>query len=194
MIQIRRTQKPDKYLYTSSHPNTESHAGYTYGVTLRSVRVKIDDTQYSMKESSRLIKMMAWLPVISWYNPYTVYKDGTMIGEIEKQVFKPIFHLETGDGTYEFSMHSGSVTSVMKNNVQIAVIKKNPTTVMEKTEYCIFHSPCEVSDSAYLHLFCILIDLTYYRIRGKVDGYKTEKEYVLNDPHKERARWLPPKV
>ena len=87
-------------------------------------------------------------------------------------------------------IHSNNYVSVLKNNVQIALIKKESLTYCEQNTYEVLCSDDIDGEVLLILMFVAFTDIHFFKNGNRIDYLKCEKTIGF-DTFKERTTWRP---
>lgn len=188
---IERQLTSTQYKY--SIVNNSTHKGianYTYGIFLRRLNV-IDNGligRYSIRQTQWYLIFLRILPFVSMIPPYYFYINNKKVGRTKIRFMSPKKYLQIGNDIYEFYLHGNNYISIMKNNMQIALIKKEFYSENERYEYKIDYN--KNIDIDFMLICCMFVDIIYFPNRFKYDYMKYEKTInIFNDKYIDRVKW-----
>lgn len=175
--------------------NFYGKCNFTYNILLR--KIYINDynrtTVYNFMQTNILQKIIyiitfMWLLPIDLFPKYKIYKNGKNIGYSKYSFSSPKKILLIKNDKYELYLHSNNYISVMKNDTQIALIKKTLLTELEKNVYEIHYDEQAENDIALLLAFIVFSDIVYFPNKLKMSYYKYEKT-IGKDKYNYRTLW-----
>lgn len=191
---IERRLSIHKYDYKIiNQDRVGGEANHTYYFLPRRIRVTDSDRVLELNQTSYMLKFINSLPILSLetFTPFKLFVNGIYAGKTKKRLFKPIFDISVNKETYCLSLHSNNFISLMKNGVQVALYRKETRTNVERNVYFAkFNLKGEI-DEALILLFCVLIDVVFYRNNSRISALKYEKTIVFDDLNNDRVNWIP---
>lgn len=114
-------------------------------------------------------------------SPNNVFKGDTNIGYIVNEIARE-YYVHIGDTIYEISRHKNDLSSIMKNNLQFALIKRE-----KKTLYCAIIDESIEDELPWILLLIMCVDRFYQRrmITSSGDG-------IWFDYKENRTKWCLP--
>lgn len=139
-----------------------------------------------------IVWIVLWLVSLLWCPPYQIYENNRPVGEFVKKR-GACYRASYKKDTYEITEHTGDRVSIMKNDVQIALISRNTVAWNNENIYCIlYQKACSEEDLCFLFMICVFCDRVFYSdFDGLVLGPVVSKSIVFRDCHRERAGWTP---
>lgn len=116
--------------------------------------------------------------------------NNSTVGSIKHLFFSNTINILLNENKYEIYSHGGNYFSIMKNDVQIALINTDGKMVMN--ELC-FDCKYSNEDMRNIALFTILIDTYFYKYKiGTKKNMIISNEFTYNffDRHRERLFWI----
>ncbi len=116
--------------------------------------------------------------------------NNSTVGSIKHLFFSNTINILLNENKYEIYSHGGNYFSIMKNDVQIALINTDGKIVMN--ELC-FDCKYSNEDMRNIALFTILIDTYFYKYKiGTKKNMIISNEFTYNffDRHRERLFWI----
>ena len=197
---VRRSRIKTGYSYTIDYDSAVTgETNFTLGFLLP-IRITVSDGEgnvYKLREANWLLKALYFfLPIpfvfinLEPLKPLRYYDNGVQTGKAGDFFKKSGYYFLVGEDVYEFHDHSHNYTSIMKNDVQIALIQKERWNQYERTAYHISYKK-DACTRAMIMLFCIFIDTKGYPNRMTMGGDQYERGHVFGDEIKERTNWKP---
>ena len=189
-LKIIRELKLKKYVYQLS--TTEliiGTANYTFGFIPRIY----NNDLFELKQTSWLLKLINSFPILNLetFTPFKYYVNGNYSGRSKKVPFKPVFHFTINEDKYELCQHNKNYVSLMRNDIQVALYRKEDETVLEMNTYNIKYDENSNMEHSLLLIFCIFIDVTFYANSMNIAYLKYDKNYVIKNEYDERTLWDP---
>ncbi len=188
---INRKLQNKKFLYYLNDDTLVGHTNITFGFLPCIIEV-FGNRGLSLKQNI-LLKLINNFPILNLesFAPFKLYENGKHIG-IAKTVFlQPAFKVIIKKNTYEIRQHNKNFISVMKNNFQIALYKKDAITEQEMNRYAVSYDE-NAADSALIYLFCIFSDSVFYNNDRSFSYLKYERDFIPNDKkYLNRINWEP---
>jgi hypothetical protein len=191
---ITRTAKHGKTQYTLPWKKSLlGEANWTLlGLWLQEISVK-DKMKclFMLKQTNWLIKILNLIPPLSFFTftPFKCFRNEILCGSSKRNVFDSAFSFKIENSVYELREHSNNYGSLMKNDIQIALYKRDTEAVMGHTKYFVDYDAKQ--ELSLILLFCAFKDTVFHKSRGSIDFVKYEKSYVISDPFPERISWQP---
>ena len=165
-------------------------ARYTFGFLPRKIEVIQGERKICCRQKWNAFKIILF-PLNFLHSKfwrYSLYEDGVLIGECKRKSYvPPVLHLRMHEDLYIISMHSDNCSSVMKNEVQVALFQLDKWAFAGLNEYSIDCSYQISSD--ILALIAAVVDVTFFPMNGKFAGISYTKTFVRFDKEKQRAKW-----
>lgn len=196
-IIVERNLKLSKYkYYIKSSKKYYAESNHTFGLLPRKIRVFDEKRQiiYYIKQKNFLLSIL--LSVITMFLPFIVYKvfefynKDVYKGKTYPYMFNHTKIINFDDCKYELYVHSNNYISIMKNGIQIGLIKKQNITIEEKNTYIVLYDETMESDMAFIFSLTVFVDVCYFKNRLRIDYYRYEKT-VGKDKLYERTLWRP---
>lgn len=169
-------------------------ANYTFGFLLQNITITSGGNILQLKQTNWLLKLLNTLPLLNSevLAPYKFYINGQCRGKSKNVFFRPCFFFDIEKVHYEVRLHNNNFISLMMDNLQIALFKKETSSTGERNIYKVNYSDEHIKKEMLL-LFCAFIDLVFYKNYSFVSYYRKEKNYVFHDAYEERTKWIPNK-
>ena len=193
VFDVKRTLELNKFVYKMSTQSCYAQSNYTFGLLLRKIAAfdPKTETVYQMKQENWLLKILTfWVLPLAMFPSFHIYKNGKKIGKTHAVFATPLRKMNIGNDAYELCIHSNNYVSVLKSNVQIALIKKESLTYCEQNTYEVFCSDEIDGDVLLLLMFVACIDVHFFKNGNRIDYLKCEKTIGV-DKFKERTTWRP---
>ncbi len=193
-IIVERTLALNKYSYAiEGNDAWIGKANYTFGITLWKLCVySKEDFTFELKQTNWFLKLLNILPVLNLetFTPFKYFESLQYNGYSRKKFLKAAFLFHMGNEIYELRQHNDNICSLMKNEIQVAVYKKEPFSFSEKNRYTVKYSNDMVDNLQLILLFCIFIDVVFYSNKRRVSLVKYERDVIINkDKYSERSLW-----
>lgn len=133
---------------------------------------------------------MYWILPIGLFPQYKFYHREICIGKTKISFFSPRRIIIINNICYELYLHNNNYISILKNNVQIALIKKSEMTMAEENKYIISFDENLEKDVGLLTIFVAFIDVIFYPNRYKLNYVKYEKTIGIDKLYN-RTLWKP---
>lgn len=127
--------------------------------------------------------------ILSLFDISKIYRKNNVVGSIKHTMFSNTIRINLSNEKYEIYSHGGNYFSVMKDNIQIALINTNGKIIMNELY---FMADCLSDYYDILTLFIILIDSIFYNHKiGERKNliHSSSITYNIYDKHKERIVW-----
>jgi len=189
---ITRTAEYGKIQYTLPwEKSLLGEANWTYmGLRLQKISVKDEENCiFELKQTNWLIKIINLIPPLIFFTltPFEFFKNEIFCGRSKRNVFDAAYSFHAENCVYEVRGHSNNYTSLMKNDKQIALYKRDPEVVVGQAKYHVDYDSNQ--ELGLILLFGAFMDAVFHKSRGSIDFVKYEKSYVISDPFPERASW-----
>ena len=197
---VKRRRIKTGYSYTIDCDSAVTgKTNYTLGFLLP-IWITVSDSQgniYKLREANWLLKLLDWLFPIPFIfistaplRPLRYYCNGERAGKARPFFRKAGSFFFIDKDAYEIQDHSYNYTSIMKNDVQIALIQKEQWNQNKRTIYHISYKK-DACINAMLMLLCIFIDTKGFPNRMTMGSDRYERAHVIGDKCKERTNWRP---
>lgn len=194
---IKKELKLKKIHYSVLQKNSyKGQANITLGVLLRRIVVSnlITGHTYKLKQNNIFYKLLyicvgCWLP-IDLFPEYRLYSNNKYIGKTKVSFCTPKRILRIGNDIYELCIHSNNYISIMKNNIQIALVQREKSIHMEQSKYHVVYDEKLENNMELLFLLIIFIDIIYFPQGNKINYFKYETT-AGNDKYFSRTSWTP---
>ena len=162
---------------------------YTLGLLPVKIKVLCNNKTLGLKQTAWLLKLINLLPFLNTesFIPLRFYENGICCGAAKKKMFQPAFDIKINNSNYEVRQHNNNNISLMRDNIQIALYKKELRTIAEHNKYIVEFD--ESADKLLILLFAILADTVFYSNAGRFTYCKYEKDIIINDKFKERTNY-----
>ena len=191
-LNIRRYIKKNNLEYITDTYDFKGTLNYANNVFPIKLKLTTSKDVLEIVQKPWILKLINCLPILNTetFAPFKVYLNGVLCGKSKNILFKPIFLFYINDDLYEIRQHNNNYISLMHNNVQLALYKKDDVTISETNNYSI---KCVNNDEMiqWIILFCLFIDRVFYPNNSSLNYWKYEKNYVINDEYSERLSWEP---
>ena len=193
MLIVTRKMELGKFVFRIENlTSVYGEASYTAGFIPRKIKVSGENgNTLKLIQTNWVLRILNSLPVFNIFRfvPYRYYIDDIYMGRFKITPFKRGSYFIFGDDIFELQGHSKNYISLMKNNSQVALYKKDIATFMEENRYTIKYDD-RISIQLLL-LFCIFIDVESYPNHLRISASKYEVDFAIKDPYKERTHWEP---
>ncbi|MBE7043935.1 MAG: hypothetical protein E7397_00250 [Ruminococcaceae bacterium] len=194
ILNIVRKMRTTKYEYhIQESPDYIAECNYTFGIWTRRILVRdcMRTVACSMKQTNFIFKMLTWIPLfwilsIGLFPKYKIYIGNQLSGETKVSFHTPKRNIVINDHIYELYLHNDNYVSIMMDERQIALVKKNNLTIWGKNCYRV-----DVSDEADTRLILMLIaliDVMFFPNRLEINAIEYEKTIGKDELH-ERTLW-----
>lgn len=115
--------------------------------------------------------------------------NNSTVGSIKHLFLSNTINILLNENKYEIYSHGGNYFSIMKNNIQIALINTDGKIVMNELCFACKYSNEDIKNIA---LFTMIIDTYFYKYKiGNKKNMIISKEFTYNffDRHRERLFW-----
>ena len=194
IVNITRTMKCHKYEYIMNEfRDIYAQSPYNYNILLKNITVREQNVFYTIRQTNWVLKIIAlillfWILPIDFFPKYKLFKNGVLIGTSKVSFFSPGRKLFIQNSIYEFYLHNDNYVSIMKDNVQIALVKKLELSIVGENHYIIDFEDSIGIDNALILLFVAFIDVIFFPNRFSVDAIRYEKTIGI-DKYKQRVFW-----
>lgn len=196
IIHIVKNIKFNKYLYTvNEYPDYHAEANYDYALLPRKIEAMSEHT-YVLHQTMWILKLITLLPIFWIFHSdafprYKLFKDGDLIGRTYISFFSPRRKFVADTHLYELYLHSNNIVSVMKDNTQAAIIKKDIKSFNEQGYYMIEYNENNI-ELGLLMLLVAYVDVAFFNSHFKFYSIKYEKTVTVGkDKFFCRTLWHP---
>lgn len=192
-VNIIRKMQLNKYEYSIEQDDSVSaEALFDYGILSRRITSKGNNIKYTMKQNNWLLKILMVIPKIfipiDLFPKYNIFLNENIIGKTKVAFCTPKREIMIDNSLYEIYLHSNNYISIMKDDVQIALIKKSVLTVGEKNRYDVDFDYVTEKDKVFVLLMVSFIDIVFFPNRLRFDAVKCEKT-IGKDKMAHRTLW-----
>ena len=195
-IVVERELKANKYEFDIEGKNLHSEVNYTFGVLLRRIKIynECGVPVYIFKQTNFLFKIIMFM--LFWILPdrscpqYKFFDEGIYKGESAIKMFTPQRIVIINNHEYELYLHSNNYVSIMKDKIQVGLIKKNNISILEKNKYLVFFDEKKENDILLVLLLVTYTDIIYFPKRFRFNYYYNEKSIGV-DMLYDRTLWRP---
>lgn len=191
-----RKLKSCGYIYRTDGEKFYARANYTFGILSRKAELCDKDGKAvcTLKQRSTALKLVS-LPfrvIVPDYsmNKYYFYKNGELCGSTAGKPFSSGLVLDTRDGVYRFRTHSDNYISVMKDESQAALIKKESVSVNEANRYKVIFDDKAVHKEFALFLTAFA-DVCYNPVKVSDLASVRYGKTVGKEKYPEMIEWKP---
>lgn len=194
---IERTLSKKEFLFNIiGNSQLIGRANYTGEILLRKILVTdtFSNERYSLKQTNILIKLLNALPLLNLYSftNFKYYVNDVYKGRTSHNNFlKPQFKFHLGEVEYDIYCHKNNYISIMRDNKQIALVKKEDLTYAEKNRYILRYDASSQYNDAFLLLLVCFIDVTFYPNHFSFSNIKYEKTLGSDKNYDDRVNWRP---
>jgi hypothetical protein len=193
---IERTLSKKEFLYKIiGKDQLIGRANYTGEILLRKILVTdlISNVSYLLSQTNILIKLLNALPLLNLYSftNFKYYVNAVYKGRTSSNFFKPQFRFLVEDIEYIIYSHKNNFVSIMRNDKQIALIKKEDVTYAEKNRYLILYEESSQNNIAFLLLLVCFIDVVFYPNHFSFSYIKYERTVGFDKNYDDRVNWEP---
>ncbi len=190
---IIRTMHLNKYAYSIEQDSSASAAAsMDYGILPRCITAEGNNSKYTMKQSNWLLKILMAIPKIfipiDLFPKYNIFSDEKIIGKTKPAFCTPKREIMIENSLYEVYLHSNNYISIMKDDVQIALVKKSVVTIGEKNRYDVDFECVTEKDKVLILLMVAFADVVFFPNRFSVAAVKYEKT-IGKDKMAHRTAW-----
>lgn len=193
-INVTRQMNAKKYLYsTNPYSALKGEANHSFGIVPRKIKVFDGKKNIEIKQTNWTAGVFSLIPILNKkaLAPFKYCVDGKCIGKSQTEVFEPVHFFYIDNYVYEIRAHSGNYVSVLKDDNQIALYKKEDISYGELISYHVEYKETADVSIADIFVFCIFIDVVFFRDNNSAAYFRKEKTFVLNDEYKDRIKWHP---
>lgn len=191
-LHIYKKTERGKYIYKIREVNNIAcYRRFTFGVLFE--RIYLDDSKLELKQVSYFLRFISRLSIygilpIDPFPQLILYEGHIKKGGVYSYFFSSNRKVKIGKNVYELYLHRDNYISVMKNESQIALMKRECFTAAEETEYEIDFDPAMENDINLILMLVAFADSTYFKNRLKWSFAKYEKS-VGKNAFDERLKW-----
>ena len=196
IIHIIKNIKLDKYLYTvNEYSDYYAESNYDYALLPRKIKASAEHT-YVLHQTMWVLKSVTLLPIFWIFHTdsfprYKIFQDGNLIGKTCISFFSPRRKFIANAHLYELYLHSNNIVSVMKDNIQVAIIKKDIKSFNEQGYYMIEYDENNI-ELGLLMLLVAYTDVAFFNSHFRFDSVKYEKTVTVGkDKFFDRTLWHP---
>ena len=192
---IKRKSNMKSSMFYYLNDNITGKYNFTAGLLLRKIEIKNNDLTTIVMKQKSILKKMIFNILYFIFNPsvypnFYIYSDGQIIGSSKYKFFANEKTVTINSDIYTLQNHYNNYVSVLKNNSQIALLKRGSHVVLGEVNYTIMCNQ-EMGDAKdLLMLLVIYSDIAYWYKPGSISLNKIEKAFGTG-PHPERALWHP---
>ena len=192
-INIIRKMHLNKYEYSIEQDDSVlAEASLDYGILSRCITSEGCNIKYTMKQNNWLLKILMVIPKIfipiDLFPKYNIFLDEEIIGKTKAAFCTPKREIIIDNSLYEIYLHSNNYISVMKDDVQIALIKKSVLTIGEQNRYDVDFDYATEKDKVFVLLMVAFADIVFFPNRLRFDADKYEKT-IGKDKMAHRTLW-----
>ena len=194
-ICVERNLKFPQYVYAiKQEPTCFGKVNYTYGIKLRKMFVYDKKENLCLKQENCFLKIINILPFFMFYNfpAFIYYKNDIKSGKTYVNPYSRRKLLTLEHNTYEVYLHNNNYISIMKNDVQIAIVKKHEWTDVERHKYDVNYDEKRIHDMKIILLLIMYVDIIFFSNHFTWSYKKYEKTIGLKEKYPERISWMPP--
>ena len=191
---ITRTMKWCGYDYVmEKYSEIHAYSPYNYGILPKKITATDKNTMYTISQTNWALKLLTLIPLfwilpIDCFPKYKVFKNGILLGKSSVAFFTPRRKLVIQNHKYEFYLHNDNYVSIMKDDIQIALVKKSILSLAEENNYVIDFENAVECDYTLIILFVAFIDIIFFPNHFRIDAIKYEKTIGI-DKYKHRTLW-----
>lgn len=191
-INIVKRMEQKQYIYTVNQDNRFcAKANYTYNILPRKIQVFYNnESRFVFKQKRWYIKLFVFFLMLQSFPKYILYQNNYRVGESRIKFFSPRREIKIKEDLYELYLHSNNYISIMKNDIQIALVKRNIISNFGQCDYQVLFNKNEFDDLSELTLLVAYLDLIFFHHRNKIYAIKYEKTCGI-DRHENRKLWKP---
>lgn len=192
-INIIRKMHLNKYKYSIEQDDSVSAGvSFDYGILSRNITSKGNNIKYTMKQGNWLLKILLLIPKlfipIDLFPKYKIFFNEEIIGKTKVAFCTPKRQLIINNSLYEKYLHSNNYLSIMKDDVQIALVKKSVLTFCEQNRYDVDFDCVTEKDIVFILLMVAFADVVFFPNRLRIDAVKYEKT-IGKDKMSQRTLW-----
>ena len=192
-INVIRKIHLNKYTYSIEQDNSVSaEVSFDYGVLSRCITSMGKNIKYTMKQNNWLLKILMVIPKIfipiDLFPKYNIFLDEKIIGKTRVAFCTPKRKIVIDNSIYEIYLHSNNYISIMKENIQIALVKKSVLNINEQNRYDVDFDYISEKDKVFILLMIAFIDVVFFPNRLRFDAVKYEKT-IGKDKMEYRTLW-----
>ncbi len=192
-INIIRKMHLNKYEYSiEQNDSVSAEVSFDYGILSRNITSKGNNIKYTMKQRNWLLKILMVIPKlfipVDLFPKYNIFFNEEIIGKTKVAFCTPKRELTINNSLYEIYLHSNNYISIMKDDVQIALVKKSVLTFGEQNRYDVDFDYITEKDMVFALLMVAFADVVFYPNRLRIDAIKYEKT-IGKDKMSQRTFW-----
>ena len=192
-INIIRKRHLNKYEYSiEQNDSVSAEVSFDYGILSRNITSKGTDIKYTMTQRNWLLKILMVIPKlfipIYLFPKYNVFFNDEIIGKTKVAFFTPKRQLIINNSLYEIYLHSNNYISIMKDDIQIALIKKFDLSFAEQNRYDVDFDCIAEKDMVFILLMVAFADIVFFTNHLRLDAVKYEKT-IGTDRMSQRVFW-----
>ncbi|WP_312093536.1 hypothetical protein [Aminipila sp.] len=163
-----RHLKLKKYTYESGIYHAESKYPLGFGFGKLTAFNQENEIEYELKQENWWQQILICIPFwgfflgIDMFPPYEFYHRGVHCGKTRVSFWTPRRIIEMDNGVYELYTHSNNYISILKNDIQIALVQKEEVTIEERNTYHLNVDESLVNDMNLMALFIAFIDIVFF--------------------------------
>ena len=199
IIHIVKYIKVNKYIYNvDENKKCYAEANYTFGFLNRKITAVTSNKNetFVLCQTKWLLKLITIIPIF-WlmhtevFPYYNLYYNGMIIGRTKNSFFKSKCVIVICEQNYELYLHSNNYVSIMREDEQIALLKKETRSFNERGLYEVKYEENKLSQIILL-LLVTFADVIFFNNHLKLYSIKYEKA-VGRDKFYYRTLWNPDK-
>lgn len=153
----------------------------TAGLLLRKLKVYSNGSIIYTMEQRGIIKKTLINLLYLLFRPqmipsYLIYKENMQIGKSQSNLFK-VNHekLYIYNLVYDLNLYANNCMTILRNNKQIALVKKNNVSYANQDEYNVLYESDLNEDRPLLLLLVMCLDVAFWSERVRWNGLRWEK-------------------
>ena len=192
-IDVQRLATPTQLYFTSdTHPQLSGIANRIRGISTRYLEVIDQDlnSRWILRQENKFKNVLSYLPIGDFRCCYEMYINGMHVG---KSVYTR-FYTQTlfweNDSIHELFYHSNGSISMMKDNIQVGLLKKEKLTFNGRSFYRGSYEKQAISPGM-LMLWIEYIDVTFHQTQD-FSLFRFDKAFSISgrkEPFRERLNW-----
>lgn len=195
IFNITRKMHLNKYEYSIEQDSSVSaEASFDYGVLSRCITSMGNNIKYTMKQNNWLLKILMVIPKIfipiDLFPKYKIFINDELAGKTKVAFCTSKRKLTINNSLYELYLHSNNYISIMKDDIQIALIKKSTLTIWGENRYDVDFEYATEKDKVFMLLMVAFADIVFFPERFRLEALKYEKTISIGkDKMQHRISW-----
>ena len=193
MVQIYRRFKWKCFEFSCPQfTRVHGKANFTLGIGLRRLTTCDEKDFWELKQEGVAQKILSWFPLMDDYpRPcYQVYLNNLKVGKSKSTHNSTQTLFTVNNDTFELFLHGDNYISVLKNDIQVALLRRDEKIIQETAIYSGHFSIKHISLS-FLLLLVEYVDVTWFPMNGYASAKVSRTDISEDEPFKERVNWVP---